>query len=366
MKQISFTMSPFVCSNHGIVSQHPCPWPNCEHGIEDGEFCVEPIIDDGNKKVWQRKTWVDSQGVEYYSWQSNFFPHWYDAHRVILSESRRRGILPFKSPEILYQYTSLEGFMGIVSNRSVWMTEFQYLNDRDEVQNGKTFLTRSIEEIQRSEPSQDLNQALSSWRDQLQSSNNQINIASFSTEDDSLSQWRAYGPIAVGFKTESLASHGIDCNLSPVIYENDKKQALAEFFVRHYASAFEEDKKNNAPHIGQWDKINRFLEFAVLFKNEAFKSEAEFRLTYIENPEIIESLGLKKPKRLFRASRGRIIPYITSSSIFDQPYKPQLEISEIVIGPESDPLLDTGVREFLSDMGMSNVLVRRSLVPFRG
>lgn len=63
---------------------------------------------------------------------------------------------------------------------------------------------------------------------------------------------------------------------------------------------------------------------------------------------------------------GRIIPYVASTEVLQSEHRQfPLEISEVVLGPESDELLEQGVREFLDENGLSEVKVRRSLVPLR-
>ncbi len=113
-------------------------------------------------------------------------------------------------------------------------------------------------------------------------------------------------------------------------------------------------------------KLDRLVELAVFFKDPAFRAENEYRLTYIDLPEIIESMGIKSPARSFRAVRGKLVPYVPSTQVRLSEHRNfPLEISEVVLGPESDDLLEQGVREFLDENGLNQVQVRRSLVPLR-
>ncbi|HDZ9478483.1 TPA: hypothetical protein RUZ88_003635 [Vibrio cholerae] len=108
------------------------------------------------------------------------------------------------------------------------------------------------------------------------------------------------------------------------------------------------------------------LDFITFFKNPAFRSESEYRLAYINKPEILSTFNLSNPPKYFRVSNGRIIPYVPSTSILlsgEESYP--LEIKEIIIGPENDELLEKGISELLSVNGLSEVSIRKSIVPLR-
>lgn len=71
-------------------------------------------------------------------------------------------------------------------------------------------------------------------------------------------------------------------------------------------------------------------------------------------------------KKRFRVAREHIVPYVLSSELEPKaPINHSLEIREIILGPESDDLLEQGILEFLGESGMADVEVKRSIVPYR-
>ena len=50
-------------------------------------------------------------------------------------------------PPELFHYTTIEGLKGILENRCVWSTHFEYLNDSTEVIYGQTLAKKVIHEL---------------------------------------------------------------------------------------------------------------------------------------------------------------------------------------------------------------------------
>lgn len=167
---------------------------------------------------------------------------------------------------------------------------------------------------------------------------------------------------------QSLSLHVNQGSLQAVEYDPNTQKKLVDIYAHHLVSAFQADLRGNRleriPDV--YHKLDKLVELATLFKDPAFRAENEYRLTFIDMPELFEQFGEKSPKRSFRAARGRLIPYIPSTQILPSEHRDfPLEISEVVLGPESDGLLEQGVREFLDENGLKHVQVRRSLVPLR-
>lgn len=356
------------CTDHGTLGVLPCAWPGCSNGVKEDEFEEEPLIKSSKPHIWKRREWKSPFGGTYYSWEGSHLPNWFHAPQTFWNEARRLQLVPASHPSIVYHYTSLEGFLGIVNSRSVWMTDFSYLNDRREVRYGLDLLLEAVNEMGDKAIRDDVRNLLSAWKEKLEVSTNRICITSFSGEDDSLSQWRAYGPIAIGFPVHPLALHVDQGRLQPVEYDPLTQKKLVKVYVHHLVSAFEADTDGNRLEriADVYHKSDRLLELAVFFKDPAFRTENEYRLAYIDYPEVLSSFGITSPPRSFRAARGKIVPYVASTEVLRSEHRDfSLEISEVVLGPESDELLEQGVREFLRESGLPNVKVRRSLVPLR-
>ncbi len=356
------------CSEHGTRGSLPCAWPDCPNGIHDDEFEEGSHYSGATPEIFKRRKWNSPFGGEYYSWNSSQLPNWFDAPQTFWNEARRLRLIPSSYPDTVYHYTSLEGFLGIVKSRSVWMTDFAYLNDRREVRHGVDLMLEAVGDLASTATQHDVRALLSAWQEKLPAPTNRICITSFSGDGDSLSQWRAYGPIAIGFPVGPLSRHVNQSRLKPIEYDPLNQKRLAQIYVHHLVSAFEADReRNDWPKIfDEYHRPDRLLELAIFLKDPAFRSENEYRMAYVDNPDILCHLGLESPPRLFRVAGGRIVPYVPSSEVLKSKTRQfPLEISEIVLGPESDELLEQGVREFLSENGLSSVHVRRSLVPLR-
>jgi hypothetical protein len=115
-----------------------------------------------------------------------------------------------------------------------------------------------------------------------------------------------------------------------------------------------------------YHRVDRLIELVAFFKDPAFRTEREYRLVYIEYAEALRALELQPPPKRFRVSRSKLLPYVASDELFPLPGDQRpLEIEEIVVGPETDELLERGVREFLASQSLDEVSVRRSTVPYR-
>ncbi len=93
-------------------------------------------------------------------------------------------------PKVLYHYTAAAGLQGILRTRTMWATDVRYLNDAAELQHGLRIVAAEVDALKQKGADPDL---LKEWYAALKSSSNVlVYVASFSTFDDSLSQWRAY------------------------------------------------------------------------------------------------------------------------------------------------------------------------------
>ena len=326
------------------------------------------IFEKTNPNIYTRREWSSPLGGSYYSWDSSHLPNWFSAPQTFWNEARRHRLVPDSFPEVVYHYTSIEGFFGIVEKKSIWLSDFSYLNDRRELTYGADTAKEAIRLMAEAESDTGILELLSTWTRNLHSLQNRVCITSFSCEDDSLSQWRAYGPLAIGFTTRPLALHVDQSRLQAVEYIPEVQKKLVEIYLHHLKSAYSVDvsldRLERIPDV--YHKVERLLELIAFFKDPAFKSENEYRLVYIDNPEVLESVGLQRPPKSFRISNGRIVPYVSSTDILpSKDRKFELEISEVVLGPECDELLERGVREFLDEKGLANVITRRSIVPLR-
>jgi hypothetical protein len=364
MRKINI-LSQKNCEAHGNQSFLPCAWPGCKNSIKENEFEGETFGEHSFK--FKRRKWKSPLG-DYYSWDKLTLPNWFSVKQVFWNEARRHNLLPKKHPKVVYHYTSLEGLIGIIENKAVWMTDYGYLNDRQELNYGVSLVSETLKKMLETDIPPSVKELLSEWEKNIQKVPNRVCISSFSSDSDSLSQWRAYGPVAIGLPVNELSLHVADGLFQNVEYDPITQEKLVAIYLNHLINAFivdsEEGRLGNIADI--YHKQDRLLDFIIFFKNPAFKSESEYRLAYINDPEILEKFDLTAPPKSFRVANGKIVPYVPSTSIsLNGMDSNPLKINEIVIGPENDELLEQGIKELLSVNGLSNVSVRKSIVPLR-
>lgn len=295
-------------------------------------------------------------------------PNWFFLRQTYWNEARRFGLVVADDVKTIYHYTSLHGLLGIFESQEIWLSDYSYLNDSRELSHGAELAVEAINDLLVDNDNGASIEVLAQWRDQLQRIPNRVCIASFSEDFDSLSQWRAYGSIAIGFDVRSLALHVNQGTLGRVEYDPTVQRKLLAIYLQHARSAAERDQE-----LGQFENVRasylrpeQLIEIIAFFKDQSFASEREVRLAYVDNPELYSQLGFKPLPKSFRVSGGRLLPYVSSKQVLKSEIRNfQLEFSEVVIGPGGDELLARGVREFLDAQGLGSIPIHRSKVPFR-
>ncbi|MBG0637039.1 DUF2971 domain-containing protein [Enterobacter asburiae] len=280
----------------------------------------------------------------------------------------------------LCHYTNLNGLHGIIGSKSIWATNYSFLNDQEEFIYGICCL----EEFLNGPPSEG---RLASWRGHLsnvidyikKSDLPEIYSTSFCKSKDLLSQWRGYGQqgVCVVFDKKLMNSIGLwnynsfnkligqEKTFIPRydVYCNEveylEKGTEYDFFTR----TLDKIKKN---HLDLYEKQSlldgldeglRAKLFGLIvpfIKNYSFREEGEFRVAALQ---VNNKSDIK-----FRCGNGLIIPYIELSVMEDK-----LPIVEVVIGPGANgALIEKGVRMLLNNNGYDAVNISRSSIPYRG
>lgn len=369
MRKISLlTASPYRCLDHGNLSSLPCAWPGCGNGVAEDQFEEAERLEGLRPTIYSRRQWKSPLGGVYFGWESNELPNWFFIRETYWNEARRHKLVMDSFPETVYHYTTLAGLVGIVESKSIWLSDFSFLNDSRELIHGARLANTAIDHILDDESDLEAQRLLAALKKTLETLPNRICVASFSEDDDSLAQWRAYGPIAIGFNADSLALHVNQASLYRVEYNAATQRKLIDIYLHHLRQALLRDKE--AGHLPElqdsYYHAEQLLEILAFFKDHAFHSESEVRLAYVDNPRVFTSLGFEPLPKSFRASRGRLIPYVSSLDVLrSDRRKYGIDITKLVLGPECDDLHERGIKEFLDAKGMAGVAVHRSAVPFR-
>jgi len=358
-----------VCKQHGIFGVLPCPWPDCSNGISDESFQIESFFQEKSPEIYHRHRWESPVGGIYYTWKGEKLPHWFSAAQTLWNEARRLRLVGDETVKTIYHYTTVNALVQIVDSRSLWLSDYSYLNDKRELVHGVEIVSKVVDELLQSSQSPDVKDLLTTWSKAASNGRHRVCVVSFSGDSDSLSQWKAYGPIAIGFTPHLIGIHANLARLQKVEYDPGVQRQLVEVFINHLLQAYQVDLSNNEleriPDV--YHRFEQLLELVSFFKDRSFKDEQEYRLAYVEHPQLIDRGYFEPPPKRFRTRRNKILPYIVSSEIYPRRDGKlnELGICEIVLGPEADDLLERGIREFLGANGMEKIPIKRSNVPYR-
>jgi hypothetical protein len=353
-----------VCPEHheyGPIQR--CPFPGCSNGLPQADewIVVDMLMGD---KVFQRTPWDLGDGHCAWSWEDDDGLY-LSVRRVFWSEARRRQLQPvFRSTPRVYQYTTPEGFLGMLRSNELWLSDYAYLNDATELTHGIERARDVFSHVGKLRP---ISRKVLDAQSAPDLSDYKVCVASFSTEADSLSQWRAYGPVAVGFDIDHLAfgnSHAV--TIGPVIYELKAQDEMLRLIANLVATAWENERPSEKRRLRNLyaNPPERLLDLIAFFKNSGFSDERELRMIYTESSTTWRSFGLNPTEDKFRVSNGLVVPYVTTRDIYSD-HPERLPVREVVVGPGPKSVeLKRGVERALIAYGY-RVPVRISGVTYR-
>jgi hypothetical protein len=252
---------------------------------------------------------------------------------------------------MLHHYCSLDSFMGIVQTRSIWAGDSRFLNDSTELKESKRVLYESMEMISGAIGALPSSKGVIEAIESVCSQNHMIFVASFSAEEDDLSQWRCYADRGRGVRlsfNETLLRE-LPYRIGSVIYGApqlvDSAIALAETYAR-------------IPKLAGADLqalTRQLVDLTALAKHDAFRGEREARML-ARADEYPEAVSFRR-SGLFVTSY-KVIP-------LDSIWKRGV-LEEVCVGPnQHDSETARSVIEFLKAKSLGKTLVHRSTAPFR-
>lgn len=322
----------------------------------------------------------------------------------------------------LWHYTTLDGLKGIISNQTLWATDYRYLNDSSELFYAKNILQREvfprvvatikqeydadqyfrqnvdaqggIESMAKIETCETLDILFEAILNSPTLTDIPY-VLSFCKADEEkvvlqknglLSQWRGYGKdcgFAIVFNKEKLIEefkiekrefyHGIS-GCGHVVYEPDEASATDEIKkcldrVSVHAYRFYRTRLYGEPFQNATDDVASLFKCMMLLKHQGFSEENEYRFyafPYCEkakNNRYFEEDKNKSFKQIMtRSSSGILVPYIR---LFEK--SKRLPIERICIGPHKDKKLrEQSIKSYLSTIGQDHIEVICSEIPFIG
>jgi hypothetical protein len=281
---------------------------------------------------------------------------------------------------LLFHYTSLQGFLGIIQSGCLWASHINFLNDSTE---GSMFLD-ALETAMRNDSTapetitplviDNVRVAIEEfcwWKIPRFSVSFCNHHKENEVKDGVLSQWRGYGEggVALVFdKAKLLAAcqiltreTGWNHSLKPVRYVRSAEDVLKKlnhvnfnlFDVLKFSHDFTFRSEDNL-HIENKDFkpfVDALINIAPFMKHASFEEEQEYRLAiapdYFErNVRLAESLRTGIWNRLdlnikYRINSGKIVPYLESlkfrsTDIYSEHPVPQglaNSLIKVIIGP---------------------------------
>lgn len=307
-------------------------------------------------------------------------------------------------PKTLWHYTSFRGLQGIVSSKSIWATEYRFLNDRKEFLHAKGLAETLIDEEpefgDKGYPAREILRkfvvgALNTGY--LHEERLRVMVASFTEEGDQLSQWRGYADgsrgVSIGLDVRHLRPSDIHTpvTFAPCLYKpEDKRTLLKSIFAHHRKGldAWRDSVFNLAQkHAGKTGLVElnvaerlvaehqselheavvhananlRFdlLRAALLLKHESFSEEREWRL-------VLPSERIHVPTHhevKFRYTHDALVPYVEYPLRLPNQEGP-IACQGVTLGPGSHPSAAVGVNMFLQTQEIPS-MATLSKIPYR-
>ncbi|MBD5399126.1 MAG: DUF2971 domain-containing protein [Treponema sp.] len=271
-------------------------------------------------------------------------------------------------PEKLYHYTSKEGFLGIIENKTLWASEILYMNDEKETRIPFEICKELLKEDKNANAKEEIDHLDEELKKLLfkELIGLETYVISFSEKKDDLNMWRAYGDnasgICMGFNS---------CELLEALEKNQKIKSMKW----RKCIYDKQEQKNKIQNLLDSEKINigrlseKLREFSTYFKDESFKDEHEYRI-------IVElNTGENRELKKVRAGKDIFVPYyelqiekekLPSESEGDYPW-----LGDIAVGHNTTDIFYKSVLHACSvyGIGFGRVLEReprKSDIPYRG
>ena len=286
----------------------------------------------------------------------------------------------------LYHYCSLNTFLNIMKNKSIWISDVTRSNDFLELIALRRLLSKEInadlnEIIERNNMSggnPELAKGLWTLRDEFNIKLNTAYAQTFafclSEKGDLLSQWRGYADdgagVSIGFKVDffnSLKTKMLELKIPLVMDFN--KVIYDEFVAKDYISnQLGQFNLNGCNMVGEYEialnKIgSKIAVDAPFYKNGAFSEEYEWRFIishFVDNLGKIDLSLLNDDECSlgnidYIVCKNRLIPHIEIKI-----KNMKNAISEIVIGPKCQER-EVDIKHFLICMGILDDLADKSI-----
>jgi hypothetical protein len=286
-------------------------------------------------------------------------------------------------PPVLYHYTVIEPALSIIQTNELWATNAVFMNDESEIRYAADILRRVSEDVVNdpefiSVDQGNLSRAMLPVHRVLANLHSYIEVyvSCFSSEQDQLSQWRAYGQsggLSIGFDASQLkrimADHPGILALVQISYnETEHSQriySLVKAWILMYLESLERDVRTK-PHVDAMFFAQSFAWHAISMKNSAFGEEKEWRLVWVR-PRLPHTLPDEPFEINFRVANDMAVPHIRFLPRDAEGTVVRLPIVSVRVGPHKYPdLAASGVWHLVTSEGLADsIYIDYSRTPLR-
>lgn len=264
--------------------------------------------------------------------------------------------IPGDPPRKIFHYTDTHGVLGIVESGVMRATHVSRLNDSSEYAHGMSVVSDAV---RLSKPP--LSNQLA---DDILDKFNEVDtfVASYSAEENVLSQWRSYSGsqtgYCLGFAANQMATtDGSAPLLEPVIYQDATAGEVVTTLIHRIGDYFDQNQwtKAEAGFLLGWTG-KMLLNLACMIKHHSFLEEKELRQFYQPGG------GVGPLSKKFRVGQFGLTPYVE----FPFQQAGRLPLESIMIGPCRDPDSEgRALRSLLDANEYDDVEISVSSIPLR-
>lgn len=219
----------------------------------------------------------------------------------------------FTQDKWLFHYTNADALLNILKDGALWGSDANYLNDYKEIQLGIEYanywINQHKSELQNKYGKNTVTQLLNNTVPHPNNqSGQQMFVCSFSTEKDSLTQWRTYASgsgYSLGINRQYLENKAnqLGLTLQKCIYEHDEKNNPIVNYLSHLNENNAFTDIDNPENNKLLNICNYIKQYSMILKGKEFKQESEWRLFPDFNFPYKSAIE-------FRVRNGVFIPYV--------------------------------------------------------
>ncbi len=287
----------------------------------------------------------------------------------------------YKTPEILYHYTNVNGLIGIIESKKIWATDSRFLNDFSEISYGVELVKDILDDAIKKEESGIILKFLKECKsfDTNIKGLFEIYITCFCEDGNLLSQWRGYGDrgdgYSIGIEIEKIKR--FEYQIGVVIYSKEEQKFIMNSIIQYYSNILKEMLRQIGEEHAE-GLITTFVQYCsffllktiCMFKHPSFEEEKEWRLVELKvnyRNELLEGMDVYYLDKIkFRSGNEYLIPYL-EIDLATEKSNNTIPIKKVIYGPsKQSELKKIALEQFMKKNNYLDIKIIDSDIPFRG